>query len=334
MSQFVFKSSVSVESQDIQDYIRWRDTWKVRKELPENIGSDIPFVLNGMETYWTNTTLHGTNTTLPVDFFAPIAHLLTTLSISNCNLPPQIFSGLPRLHTLRIGFSEWQESETAFQPMATLKEIQFICVPFKDGKIPENFFASCPFLERVHFEMCKITHLPPNCFQHNPLLKTVNLSRNLIKEIPDSLFEACPLLEGIYIPYNSLTTLPPLFHHNPKLSYAQFYNNPLQSVDAFLFCKNPRLYNVSIPTKHFTGELPDTLFGENEAPQALFIDATDNYPTDCLWKRPAFQEYKEKCQRRRATMRCHAVKEELMATVWNPERPFTQWALLQEMEEV
>ena len=31
--------------------------------------------------------------------------------------------------------------------------------------------------------------------------------------------------------------------------------------------------------------------------------------------------------------RCHTVKEELMAYVWNPERPFTQWALLDEFSE-
>ena len=31
--------------------------------------------------------------------------------------------------------------------------------------------------------------------------------------------------------------------------------------------------------------------------------------------------------------RCHDVKEELMTFVWNPERPFTQWALLDEFSE-
>ena len=31
--------------------------------------------------------------------------------------------------------------------------------------------------------------------------------------------------------------------------------------------------------------------------------------------------------------RCHTIKEELMDYVWNPERPFTQWALLDEFSE-
>ena len=31
--------------------------------------------------------------------------------------------------------------------------------------------------------------------------------------------------------------------------------------------------------------------------------------------------------------RCHIIKEELMAFVWNPKRPFTQWALLDEFSE-
>ena len=31
--------------------------------------------------------------------------------------------------------------------------------------------------------------------------------------------------------------------------------------------------------------------------------------------------------------RCHTIKEELMTFVWNPERPFTQWALLDEFSE-
>ena len=38
------------------------------------------------------------------------------------------------------------------------------------------------------------------------------------------------------------------------------------------------------------------------------------------------------CDKKRNQNRCHIIKEELMKFVWNPERPFTKWALSDEFK--
>ena len=147
------------------------------------------------------------------------------LRLNNLIKLPENIGSLSALQTIDI-YNPITEVPASLMNLKQLENLKFEGVEFTD--FPEQVFA-LPKLKSLIISQFdtknKIKVLPDN-FDRLPLLEELSLRNAALSEVPASVGRL-PKLENVYFNANNLTKLPQALAENPRLTYVNINDNPL-----------------------------------------------------------------------------------------------------------
>ena len=147
------------------------------------------------------------------------------LRLNNLSKLPENIGSLSALQTIDI-YNPITEVPASLMNLKQLENLKFEGVEFTD--FPEQVFA-LPKLKSLIISQFdtknKIKVLPDN-FDRLPLLEELSLRNAALSEVPVSVGRL-PKLENVYFNANNLTKLPQALAENPRLTYVNINDNPL-----------------------------------------------------------------------------------------------------------
>ncbi|AVM54445.1 MAG: hypothetical protein E6494_07420 [Capnocytophaga sp.] len=147
------------------------------------------------------------------------------LRLNNLSKLPENIGSLSALQTIDI-YNPITEVPASLMNLKQLENLKFEGVEFTD--FPEQVFA-LPKLKSLIISQFdtknKIKVLPDN-FDKLPLLEELSLRNAALSEVPASVGRL-PKLENVYFNANNLTKLPQALAENPRLTYVNINDNPL-----------------------------------------------------------------------------------------------------------
>ena len=147
------------------------------------------------------------------------------LRLNNLRKLPENIGSLSALQTIDI-YNPITEVPASLMNLKQLENLKFEGAEFTD--FPEQVFA-LPKLKSLIISQFdtknKIKVLPDN-FDKLPLLEELSLRNAALSEVPASVGRL-PKLENVYFNANNLTKLPQALAENPRLTYVNINDNPL-----------------------------------------------------------------------------------------------------------
>ena len=147
------------------------------------------------------------------------------LRLNNLSKLPENIGSLSALQTIDI-YNPITEVPASLMNLKQLENLKFEGAEFTD--FPEQVFA-LPKLKSLIISQFdtknKIKVLPDN-FDRLPLLEELSLRNAALSEMPASVGRL-PKLENVYFNANNLTKLPQALAENPRLTYVNINDNPL-----------------------------------------------------------------------------------------------------------
>ena len=147
------------------------------------------------------------------------------LRLNNLSKLPENIGSLSALQTIDI-YNPITEVPASLMNLKQLENLKVEGVEFTD--FPEQVFA-LPKLKSLIISQFdtknKIKVLPDN-FDRLPLLEELSLRNAALSEVPASVGRL-PKLENVYFNANNLTKLPQALAENPRLTYVNINDNPL-----------------------------------------------------------------------------------------------------------
>ena len=147
------------------------------------------------------------------------------LRLNNLSKLPENIGSLSALQTIDI-YNPITEVPASLMNLKQLENLKFEGAEFTD--FPEQVFA-LPKLKSLIISQFdtknKIKVLPDN-FDRFPLLEELSLRNAALSEVPASVGRL-PKLENVYFNANNLTKLPQALAENPRLTYVNINDNPL-----------------------------------------------------------------------------------------------------------
>lgn len=147
------------------------------------------------------------------------------LRLNNLSKLPENIDSLSALQTIDI-YNPITEVPASLMNLKQLENLKFEGAEFTD--FPEQVFA-LPKLKSLIISQFdtknKIKVLPDN-FDRLPLLEELSLRNAALSEVPASVGRL-PKLENVYFNANNLTKLPQALAENPRLTYVNINDNPL-----------------------------------------------------------------------------------------------------------
>ena len=147
------------------------------------------------------------------------------LRLNNLSKLPENIGSLSVLQTIDI-YNPITEVPASLMNLKQLENLKFEGAEFTD--FPEQVFA-LPKLKSLIISQFntknKIKVLPDN-FDKLPLLEELSLRNAALSEVPASVGRL-PKLENVYFNANNLTKLPQALAENPRLTYVNINDNPL-----------------------------------------------------------------------------------------------------------
>ena len=147
------------------------------------------------------------------------------LRLNNLSKLPENIGSLSVLQTIDI-YNPITEVPASLMNLKQLENLKFEGAEFTD--FPEQVFA-LPKLKSLIISQFdtrnKIKVLPDN-FDRLPLLEELSLRNAALSEVPASVGRL-PKLENVYLNANNLTKLPQALAENPRLTYVNINDNPL-----------------------------------------------------------------------------------------------------------
>ena len=147
------------------------------------------------------------------------------LRLNNLSKLPENIGSLSVLQTIDI-YNPITEVPASLMNLKQLENLKFEGAEFTD--FPEQVFA-LPKLKSLIISQFdtknKIKVLPDN-FDKLPLLEELSLRNAALSEVPTSVGRL-PKLENVYFNANNLTKLPQALAENPRLTYVNINDNPL-----------------------------------------------------------------------------------------------------------
>ena len=147
------------------------------------------------------------------------------LRLNNLSKLPENIGSLSALQTIDI-YNPITEVPASLMNLKQLENLKFEGVEFTD--FPEQVFA-LPKLKSLIISQFdtknKIKVLPDN-FDKLPLLEELSLRNAALSEVPASVGRL-PKVENVYFNANNLTKLPQALAENPRLTYVNINDNPL-----------------------------------------------------------------------------------------------------------
>jgi len=147
------------------------------------------------------------------------------LRLNNLSKLPENIGSLSALQTIDI-YNPITEVPASLMNLKQLENLKFEGAEFTD--FPEQVFA-LPKLKSLIISQFdtknKIKVLPDN-FDKLPLLEELSLRNAAFSEVPASVGRL-PKLENVYFNANNLTKLPQALAENPRLTYVNINDNPL-----------------------------------------------------------------------------------------------------------
>lgn len=147
------------------------------------------------------------------------------LRLNNLSKLPENIGSLSALQTIDI-YNPITEVPASLMNLKQLENLKFEGAEFTD--FPEQVFA-LPKLKSLIISQFdtknKIKVLPDN-FDKLPLLEELSLRNAVLSEVPASVGRL-PKLENVYFNANNLTKLPQALAENPRLTYVNINDNPL-----------------------------------------------------------------------------------------------------------
>ena len=147
------------------------------------------------------------------------------LRLNNLSKLPENIGSLSALQTIDI-YNPITEVPASLMNLKQLENLKFEGAEFTD--FPEQVFA-LPKLKSLIISQFdtknKIKVLPDN-FNKLPLLEELSLRNAALSEVPASVGRL-PKLENVYFNANNLTKLPQALAENPRLTYVNINDNPL-----------------------------------------------------------------------------------------------------------
>ena len=147
------------------------------------------------------------------------------LRLNNLSKLPENIGSLSALQTIDI-YNPITEVPASLMNLKQLENLKFEGAAFTD--FPEQVFA-LPKLKSLIISQFdtknKIKVLPDN-FDRLPLLEELSLRNAALSEVPASVGRL-PKLENVYFNANNLTKLPQALAENPRLTYVNINDNPL-----------------------------------------------------------------------------------------------------------
>ena len=147
------------------------------------------------------------------------------LRLNNLSKLPENIGSLSALQTIDI-YNPITEVPASLMNLKQLEILKFEGAEFTD--FPEQVFA-LPKLKSLIISQFdtknKIKVLPDN-FDKLPLLEELSLRNAALSEVPASVGRL-PKLENVYFNANNLTKLPQALAENPRLTYVNINDNPL-----------------------------------------------------------------------------------------------------------
>lgn len=147
------------------------------------------------------------------------------LRLNNLSKLPENIGSLSVLQTIDI-YNPITEVPASLMNLKQLENLKFEGAEFTD--FPEQVFA-LPKLKSLIISQFdtknKIKVLPDN-FDRLPLLEELSLRNAALSEVPASVGRL-PKLENVYFNANNLTKLPQALAENPRLTYVNINDNPL-----------------------------------------------------------------------------------------------------------
>ena len=147
------------------------------------------------------------------------------LRLNNLSKLPENIGSLSALQTIDI-YNPITEVPASLMNLKQLEILKFEGAEFTD--FPEQVFA-LPKLKSLIISQFdtknKIKVLPDN-FDRLPLLEELSLRNAALSEVPASVGRL-PKLENVYFNANNLTKLPQALAENPRLTYVNINDNPL-----------------------------------------------------------------------------------------------------------
>ena len=147
------------------------------------------------------------------------------LRLNNLSKLPENIGSLSALQTIDI-YNPITEVPASLMNLKQLENLKFEGAEFTD--FPEQVFA-LPKLKSLIISQFdtknKIKVLPDN-FDKLPLLEELSVRNAALSEVPASVGRL-PKLENVYFNANNLTKLPQALAENPRLTYVNINDNPL-----------------------------------------------------------------------------------------------------------
>ena len=176
-------------------------------------------------------------------------------------LPPDIFTGLPRLRRLFLGHNQLSELPPGiFRSLSGLRELDLR--GNRLTAVATGDFADLDGLEHLFLDYNKLKELPSDLFRGLSRLKNLVLNGNRLTSLPEGIFDGLSRLEEIWLGVNQLTELPPqLFANKPVLFRIQLRNNDLTELPPELFSETPALRRLFLNGNDLTLLPPDIFAG-------------------------------------------------------------------------
>ena len=147
------------------------------------------------------------------------------LRLNNLSKLPENIGSLSALQTIDI-YNPITEVPASLMNLKQLENLKFEGAEFTD--FPEQVFA-LPKLKSLiisQFDTKNKVKVLPDNFDKLPLLEELSLRNAALSEVPASVGRL-PKLENVYFNANNLTKLPQALAENPRLTYVNINDNPL-----------------------------------------------------------------------------------------------------------
>ena len=147
------------------------------------------------------------------------------LRLNNLSKLPENIGSLSALQTIDI-YNPITEVPASLMNLKQLENLKFEGAEFTD--FPEQVFA-LPKLKSLiisQFDTKNKVKVLPDNFDRLPLLEELSLRNAALSEVPTSVGRL-PKLENVYFNANNLTKLPQALAENPRLTYVNINDNPL-----------------------------------------------------------------------------------------------------------
>ena len=147
------------------------------------------------------------------------------LRLNNLSKLPENIGSLSALQTIDI-YNPITEVPASLMNLKQLENLKFEGAEFTD--FPEQVFA-LPKLKSLiisQFDTKNKVKVLPDNFDRLPLLEELSLRNAALSEVPASVGRL-PKLENVYFNANNLTKLPQALAENPRLTYVNINDNPL-----------------------------------------------------------------------------------------------------------